>query len=193
MNTLRKKGITMKIKPTSNTGGVLVELRPEETQLPAQSVATAPEFKLKTILVPMDFSDCSKKALQYACPFAKQFGAELKLLHVIEPYPAVSEMVPYDHETGDECRQKLQELQKALGDAIPCSIELRTGISHVEIANAARELGADLIILSTHGRQGFARMILGSTTEKVVRFAPCPVLIVRECEREFIANIENSP
>jgi hypothetical protein len=56
----------MKIKPTSKTRGVIVELGPEETQIPAQSLASAPAFRLRKILVPIDFSDCSKKALAYA-------------------------------------------------------------------------------------------------------------------------------
>ncbi len=63
---------------------------------------------------------------------------------------------------------------------------VREGTPHREIAEAARELPADLIIIATKGRRGLARALLGSTTEKVVRFAPCPVLVVREKEREFI-------
>ena len=89
----------MKIKPTSKTGGVLVELGPLEEQLPVQPPRPAAVFRLKKILVPVDFSDCSKKALQYAVPFARQFGAELVLLHVVQPYPAVPEMAPVDVET----------------------------------------------------------------------------------------------
>src|SRR5678816_63017 len=115
----------MKIKPTPSTGGVLMELGPEESQIPAQSVATAPVFKLQKILVPVDFSDCSKKALQYAIPFAKQFGAELVLLHVVEPYPLVPEMAPYDFETLSDGRQELQALQNTLGDVVPSTISLR--------------------------------------------------------------------
>jgi nucleotide-binding universal stress UspA family protein len=176
----------MKIKPTAKTGGVLVELAPEESQIPAQLVATAPAFKLQKILVPVDFSDCSKKALQYAIPFAKQFGAELLLLHVVEPYPIVPEMAPYDFETIHDGRQELLALQQTLGDVVPSTISLRKGTPHLEITEAARELGADLIIISTHGRKGLSRRVFGSTTEKVVRYAPCPVLIVRECERDFI-------
>ena len=172
----------MKIKPTSNAGGVLVELAPGETQIPAQSMATMPGFRLKRILVPLDFSDCSKKALEYAIPFAKHFGAELNLLHVVEPYPPVPEMVAYDSKDIDESREELQRLQKGLGDFVSSSISLRSGTPHLEIAEAAREAGADLIIIATHGRKGFTRMFLGSTTEKVMRNASCPVLIVRNCE-----------
>jgi universal stress protein A len=188
-----RKGNTMKIKPTSKTGGVLVELGPGETQIPAQSVATTSEFRLNKILIPIDFSDCSKRALEYAMPFAKHFGAELNLLHVVEPYPAVPEILPYDSKTIDDSRQELQRIQKGLGDPIASSVSLRSGTPHLEIAAAAREGGADLIIIATHGRKGFSRFFLGSTTEKVVRYASCPVLIVRNCESQLVSNIQNSP
>src|SRR5689334_23116598 len=101
----------MKFKPTSKSRGVVVELGPEETQIPAQSLATAPVFKLRKILVTIDFSDCSKKALAYAIPFARQFDAELNLLHVVEPYPAVPEMAPFDVETIEDGRLELEKLQ----------------------------------------------------------------------------------
>ena len=89
----------MKFKPTNKPGGVVVELGPKEAQLPVTSAeretAALPVFKLKKILVPVDFSDCSNKALQYAIPFAKQFDAELTLLHVVQPYLPVPE-IPCD-------------------------------------------------------------------------------------------------
>jgi nucleotide-binding universal stress UspA family protein len=178
----------MKIKPTSKTRGVLVELGPEETQIPGQSLASAPIFKLQKILVPIDFSDCSKKALAYAIPFARHFGAELNLLHVVEPFPAVPEMAPYDAETIEEGRLELEALQKSPGDAVPCTTLVRNGAPPSKITSAARELDADLIVISTHGRKGLSRVFLGSTAERVVRSAPCPVLIVRESEHEFLAD-----
>jgi len=63
---------------------------------------------------------------------------------------------------------------------------IRKGTPHKEITDAARELEADLIIIATNGYTGFAHVLLGSTTERVVRHAPCPVLVVREKEREFL-------
>jgi universal stress protein A len=176
----------MKIKPTSKNGGITVELGPQERQIPAQALKTPQVFKLQKILVPVDFSDCSRKALQYAIPFAKQFGAELILAHVVQPYPAVPEIVPLEVETVQDGRRELDALRKMVGDGIRSSVSLRTGDPHLEITRAATELGIDLIIISTHGHKGLTRMLLGSTAEKVVRHAPCPVLIVRETEREFI-------
>lgn len=180
---------TMKIKPTSREGGVLLELGPQERQLPAQESSAAPIFKLKKILVPMDFSDCSKKALQYAIPLARQFGAELELVHVVEPYPSIPEMGPVEVETLQDARTTLEATRRTIGEGVRAHASLRSGAPYVEIVEAASELGTDLIIISTHGHKGLTRMLLGSTTEKVVRHAPCPVLIVRESEREFVPGI----
>jgi universal stress protein A len=176
----------MKIKPTSRDGGVLLELGPQESQLPVQEPSTAPVFKLQKILVPVDFSDCSKKALRYAIPFAREFGAELALIHVVEPYPSIPEMGPVEVETLRDGRSALEDLRRTIGEATPVKALLRTGAPSTEIVECARELGTDLIIISTHGHKGLTRMFLGSTAEKVVRYAPCPVLIVRESEREFV-------
>lgn len=178
----------MKIKPGKKNGGVLVELGPGESELPAQALAEAQLFKLQRILVPVDFSDCSNKALQYAVPFAKQFGAALVLLHVVEPYPAAPEMASYDFETVQDCRGELEKLRKSIDAVVRAKTLLRTGTAHTEIAHVADDLEVDLIIISTHGRNGLSRVFLGSTAEKVIRHAPCPVLIVREREREFISD-----
>lgn len=177
----------MKFKPSSKTGGVSVELGDEEILIPASFAPKPSLFKLSKILVPVDFSDCSKKALDYAIPFARQFGATLHLLYVIEPYPAVPEMAPYDSEKIQDGRRELEALGKGVGDVVPCRTLVRAGFAATEIAEAATDVGADLIIISTHGRKGLSRLFLGSTTERVVRSAPCPVLIVREREHEFIA------
>lgn len=179
----------MKIKPVPNKGGVLVELGSQEQQMPHLFSAAAPVFKLKTVLVPVDFSECSRKALQYAVPFAKQFGAELRLIHVLEFYPSVPEFGPTGFETSAEGEAGLETFRKTIDSTVRCGTTLRTGEPYVEIAKAARELCADLIIISTNGRHGLMRMVFGSTTEKVVRYAPCPVLIVRESEREFLPQI----
>jgi universal stress protein A len=177
----------MKVKPAPGKGGVFVELSSQEQQIP-QLFPTAPVFKLKTILVPVDFSQCSKKALQYAVSFARQFGAELKLLHVLEQYPAVPELGPTGFETAAEGQAGLDAFRKTIDSTVRCSTTLSTGEPYEGIANAARELCADLIVMSTNGRRGLTRMVFGSTTEKVVRYAPCPVLIVRESEREFLTE-----
>jgi universal stress protein A len=180
----------MKFKPTDKAGEMVVELGPRETQLPAQEErGTLPVFKLKKVLVPVDFSGCSEKALAYALPLAEQFEAELVLLHVMWPYVAVPEMGPVDVETIDDARKALESLGRSIHEPVRYHTVLRTGLPHVEIIQAAKELGIDLIILSTHGRTGLARAVMGSTAEKVVRHAGCPVLVVREHEHEFLAEV----
>lgn len=182
----------MKFKPNDKSGGVAIELGPDETQLPLQPTQQAavalPIFNLKKILVPVDFSDCSNKALVYAAALAKQFGAELTLMNVVQTFPLPPEMISL--ETNAQAIQygmkELEVLRLAIGDAAPCDVSLRTGVPHAEIILAAKELGSDLIILSTHGHTGVTRVILGSTAERVVRHAPCPVLVVRQKEHEFL-------
>jgi nucleotide-binding universal stress UspA family protein len=97
-------------------------------------------------------------------------------------------LAPFDFETTEEGLLELKALQKSLGDAAICTTLVRQGPPPIEITGAARDLDADLIIMSTHGRKGLSRVFLGSTAEKVVRSAPCPVLIVRESEHEFLPD-----
>jgi nucleotide-binding universal stress UspA family protein len=95
-------------------------------------------------------------------------------------------MYPLELETVGEGRKELEIVRLTIGDAARSTTLLRTGQPHTEIVEAARELGADLIVLSTHGHTGLTHALLGSTAEKVVRHAPCPVLVVREKEHEFV-------
>ncbi len=162
--------------------------RPQE-----EAVAPAPVFALKKILVPIDFSESSKKAAMYAVAMAKQFRARLAFVHVIVPFYA---MDPYAilQECGleDQLRQIAEDKLAALvRDEIPAGIAserlLCYGSPATEIVEAARKLNADLIIISTHGYTGLKHAMLGSTTENVVRHAPCPVLTVREKEHDFVS------
>jgi len=146
-------------------------------------------FQIKKILVPTDFSHCAEKALQYAIPFARHFGSELLLLHVIPPVIVLqtSEMMPQGiPEAEGEVQEGLEQLCKSIGHGIVAKPFLRHGNPAVEIVDTAKELEADLIIISTHGRGGLSHVLLGNTVEKVVRRASCPVLVVREHEHEFV-------
>ena len=180
----------MKIKPTSIKGRVIIELDRKDEALLAPPSA----FQLKRIVVPIDFSDTSYKALQYAVPFAAQFGARLILLHVIEPFalPAELSYVSPEVENAGQTAmkgalEKLAELcQQQLGAKCLSQASVRMGVPWHEITTAARASAADLIIIATHGRTGIQHVLVGSTAERVVRHAPCPVLVVREREREFV-------
>jgi nucleotide-binding universal stress UspA family protein len=179
----------MKIKPVEN-GGVRVELGPEEAQLPATSRDTPanPVFKLKEILVPVDFTECTDKALFYAVPFARQFGARITLLHVIEEaFVPASEMgIILDVDTSSTAQRELDKLRARVAGQARCQAVIRKGRAQTEIIAAAKELGCDLIILSTHGRTGLEHLLLGSTAQKVIRRAGCPIFVVRPHEHDFI-------
>lgn len=180
----------MKVKPCTDSGGVAIELSPKETQMP---VPFGP-FKLKKILVPVDFSECSNKAVQYAEAMARQFSADLILLHIVEEYLPTSELVLVDttamlQELRDTAKRDLDTICDQIEPRIKACTELRCGTPYNEIVRAAKQLDADLIIMSTHGRTGFVHTFMGSTTERVVRHADCPVLVVRQRERDFVPNV----
>ena len=182
----------MKIKPSEKGGGVVVQLGPAEERLPSadfqQGKEALPVFKLRRILVPVDFSHCSKKALKYAIPFAEQFDAELTLLHLVQRHVESAEALVVPIESVEEIQKDLETLRATIGDAVPSRALVRMGDPAIGIIAVAKELKIDLIILSTHGRTGLERVLLGSTAEKVVRHAGCPVLIVREHEHEFVGG-----
>lgn len=149
---------------------------------------------LRSILVPIDFSKASAKALVYAAALAKQFGAKITPLYVIELPEAVGlfQLLLDDDEMEGACRAKLAKfLRKAAipGGLVNAAV-VRKGKPHREIAEAARTLKVDLIVISTHGYTGVNRALLGSVTERVVREASCPVLVVREHEHEFVITPE---
>ena len=160
----------------------------------AAKTKAAPTLRgIKSILVPIDFSAPSKKALAYAVPFARRFGAKLTLLNVVEPVatPDFAKSFPLAMENDEvmaECKRELERVVKQAGVS-PKLIEktlVRFGRSFHEIADAARTLKVDLIVIATHGYTGLKHALLGSTTERVVRHAPCPVLVVRENEKESV-------
>jgi nucleotide-binding universal stress UspA family protein len=139
---------------------------------------------IRRILVPHDFSETAEKAFGLALALAAKLGASLTLLHVYEvPSYAFAEGVPLPVSLTEEiaaaARSALEVLAgRAAQEGVPIATLLRQGAAWSEIAAAAKEPGADLIVMGTHGRRGVARMLLGSVAEKVVRTAPCPVLTV---------------
>jgi nucleotide-binding universal stress UspA family protein len=148
---------------------------------------------IKKILVPIDFSDYSKSALKYAVNFCKDCNAEMVLIYVVEPviYPPDFSMgqiaIPSVNAEWDE--RARQELDKLAKEQIPASVPvktiIKTGKPFLEIIETAGELDIDLIIIATHGRSGMEHILFGSTAEKVVRKAPCPVLTLREPIKGF--------
>ena len=145
------------------------------------------------ILVPIDFSDYSKNALKYAVDFAKNFKAKIFLIYVIEPiiYPAdfsigqVTIPTP-DVDMNTRAESELNSLAKNFIDkALEFEVMIKTGKPFVEIIETATEKDVDLIIIASHGHTGVEHILFGSTAEKVVRKAPCPVLSIREPVKGF--------
>lgn len=142
-------------------------------------------LRIKRIVVPIDFSETSVQALPYAAALAHKFGAEIVLVHIIEAFPVPAEMgsVPLKLRTEDKnaAQERLLQLSR---EVLPRDLATRTFVKHGqpfrEITAMAASLGADMIALTTHGYTGLTHVLLGSTAELVVRYADCPVLVVRE-------------
>lgn len=152
-----------------------------------------PTFALKKILVPHDFSPASRKAFKYAYCFAREFGSHLILLHVLEPVSSRSFMeLPgapaFSERELASAEKNLRVLLSSaeVGGLKETRSALRTGIASHEIVEAAKDLDVDLIVIATHGHTGWKHFCIGSTAERVVRAAHCPVLVVREKEHEFV-------
>ena len=138
----------------------------------------------RRILVPVDFSLTSLRALKIAVPLAKQSGARLLLLHVIEPNPYATGMegavlVMPEATVARNAKRQLPQVARRF---VPKSVRAISLVAHGRAADVivetAEQKGADLIVLSTHGHTGLARLLMGSTAEQVVRTAKCPVFVV---------------
>jgi nucleotide-binding universal stress UspA family protein len=152
-------------------------------------------INLKRILVPTDFSEGARHALTYGVSFAKEYEAELLLLHVVEtvaaPYASDLFPVPMAEVFEEMSGYAKSELEKLVTDAkgrgaAAARFLVAQGKPSIEIMRVAREETVDMIVLGTHGKGVLDQALFGSTTERVVRKAPCPVLCVRESEHEFV-------
>jgi nucleotide-binding universal stress UspA family protein len=142
----------------------------------------------RTLLVPFDFSSHAEAALETALDLSERFGAELHLLHVIHApvyatagYDGVPLDVPQDIQRG--VRESLARVANASGRNVRAHVVDGASVAE-RIADCARQLGVDLIVMGTHGRSGIARAFLGSVAERTLRNAPCPVLTVRDRRAE---------
>ncbi len=141
------------------------------------------KFSLQKILVPIDFSDNSKKALDFAEPIAKKFDSRLTFLHVVEQevppayYAATVESIfSIDKDFKDRSIEKLKELTGY--EEKDADLVITEGRSHKDIVDYAEDNNFDLIIMATRGLSVLDHFLIGSTTERVVRLASCPVLTV---------------
>ena len=164
----------------------------------AQSEATALRsggvINLKKILVPTDFSEGARHALTYGISFAREYKAELLVLHVVESLaaPYANDLFPVPMaevfaELSAFARKELAKLEEeARAKGVTTRSRVVQGKPSIEIMRVAREETIDMIVLGTHGKGVLDQALFGSTTERVVRKAPCPVLTVRLAEHEFV-------
>ena len=142
-------------------------------------------FDVRDVLVPVDFSENAQAAAQYAGQLAGKFGAKIHLLHVVEPASFVNDLknVPFtlsDKQLEATATTDLEALATRFIDPnVQTSWTVKRGKGYQEIVKAAKQLKADMIVISTHGYTGLKHTIMGSTAERVVRHAPCPVLVLR--------------
>lgn len=159
----------------------------------SRSIAPASKIILNHILVPIDFSDNSKKALRYALPLATTFNAAISIIYVVEPAVFPSDFgfgqmsfPDVEKEMYDKAETELNQIVADLDSTTKISPVIKSGIPFVEVTTYAADENVDLIILATHGRTGVEHILFGSTAEKIIRKAPCPVLIVRADEHDFV-------
>ncbi len=145
---------------------------------------------IKKIICTTDFSDASFAAIQTAEELARQYDAEVILTHIVAPIPALGaphhtgpaafDVPAYQEEFVENTRSGLEALaEERFSEDIRVRTHVSVGYPADEVTDLAAAESADLIVIATHGHTGFQRLLLGSVTERVIRFAPCPVLSIR--------------
>jgi len=149
---------------------------------------------LKRILAPTDLTLDGKKAVEYAVALSEHFDAQLTLLHVYQA-PGANDYARMlnDYSIADHFQKNAQNALDSFWSKIrkehpKTDTQLRCGVPAEEIVSVARDLEVDLIVISTHNYHWFTHLMDGSDAEQVLRHAPCPILIVREEERDFLAT-----
>ena len=146
----------------------------------------------RTILVPVDFSECSLGGLTYAVRFAREVGARIIVMHVTDLGPVMMtsgsgeyHLPIYMEAARRRCDDRMQAFLKQVDfDGVPVDTFAVAGYCPAAIYEAAAKQAADLIIISTHGRTGLRRALIGSVAEGTVRHAGCPVLVVPSFSRQ---------
>jgi nucleotide-binding universal stress UspA family protein len=142
---------------------------------------------IQHILVPMDFSAYAEQALDYAIGLADKLQARLTLLHVVHIMPlgvaGGEATLPYSYivDLEEEVQEEMEQYRQRVQDAgLAVDLAIVHGIPFQHIIEVAQDKDVNLIVIGTHGRTGLQHMLLGSVAEKVVRLAPCPVLVARK-------------
>ena len=178
-----------KIKTHLNEEFSPIEVIPDtSTAVPASAL----EFKIEKILVPLDFSPASMEALDYAVSMAKQFHAAIHLVHVYPPdeasAPGAGHLLFESAEAIERLNEELTGIHRKHDQLFVRRIATPAAGALSGDYQLAREIDADLIVLSTRGHSGLKHLLLGSTAERVVRNAPCPVLVTRKRKQKSKAK-----
>jgi nucleotide-binding universal stress UspA family protein len=156
------------------------------------------EVRPKRILWPTDFSQLSLVGARYARAFCELYDAPLHIVHVSAPplSPDVAANLPADvpaaysdGEVIEACRKTLDRLiEEEFAGMMGVQSQVRIGNPWSAICEYAREQAIDLIVVATHGRTGLQHVLIGSTAERIVQHAPCPVLVVKNVENGFVTD-----
>jgi nucleotide-binding universal stress UspA family protein len=145
----------------------------------AQPLTAAP---IHTVLHPTDFSKPCEEAFRVACALAKDQSARVIVVHVAVGPPIAPVHLPVPPPLPEDPRAKLEEMLRrfqASAPDLPVDYRIEQGDAATRIVDAAQETQCDLIVMGTHGRTGFGRVLMGSVAEQVLRTAPCPVVTVK--------------
>jgi len=158
--------------------------------------ATSSGIQLRRILVPIDFRDTTVAALRHAAAFARQYKATITLLHIVEPVGSElrrnisrERLIEEMSEVGECQIRKLVDV--IWGGEITTDIVVAGGKPYQQIVNEAKEMNADLIIMASRGAVGAWGFFQRNTTARVIRHAPCPVLVVPAYERGFVVEVSS--
>jgi len=155
---------------------------------------------MKTILVPVDFSSCSREGLRYAIAFANEFEAKIILLHATYvgyvyscEGTAIYDIAGLQKAARKAAERRMRDLMRSLDfGAVKFETAFTDGSPVIDTCEFAKNHDVDLIITSTHGFTGFTHVLIGSVAEQVVRHAPCSVLVVPSHPRVRAANLTKS-
>jgi nucleotide-binding universal stress UspA family protein len=159
-------------------------------------------LEIKLILCPVDFSEFSIRAYHYALSLAEHYRAQLVAQHIVElsRYPHAEyvgtqgDYQEFSRALREGGEERLQEfMRKYTHDEVQPELAVHEGVAADSILSFAQERKMDLIVMGTHGRRGFDRLVLGSVTDRVMRTAPCPVLAISKLPRDSSAPGEERP
>lgn len=139
----------------------------------------------KKILIAVDFSDIADKACECATALARQMNASLHMVHTVHihaaniPEGGVIHIEEMQRQEEEEARTRLEEYMQSHSEGIDATMSICSGDPAIAINDTADEVGADLIVMGTHGRSGVARLLMGSVAESVLKKSSIPVLCVK--------------